>query len=71
MHDIGNAVGQHRLFMQLYAYPAPYLIRYCQMNRQKCQLASPLDFTGVSLSDCPEKTICLDWKKQHIKSILN
>ena len=71
MHDIGNAVVQHRLFMQLYAYPALYLIRYCQMNRQKCQLSRILDFTGVAVSDCPEKAIHLILEKQYIKSILD
>ncbi len=71
MHDIGNAASQHRLFMQLYAYPAPYLIALCQMNRQNCQLSRTLDFTGVAVSDCLEKAIHLILEKQHIKSILD
>ena len=60
MHDIGNAAVQHRLFMQLYAYPACFLITYCQVNRQICQLLRTLDFTDVLLPDCPEKTKWFD-----------
>lgn len=71
MHDIGNATSQHRLFMQLYAYPAPYLIALCQMNRQNWKVLRILDFTGVLVPDCPEKIICLISEEQYKNSILN
>ena len=65
MHDIGNAVGQHRL---LYAYPALY--RNSQMNGHNRQLPRTLDFTKVSLPDCPEKINNLIQRKQPIKAYL-